>query len=226
MTNAAFDRGLASLRTRSRWARGLLIAGLVLSVLGFGTGAALLIVELGGDSASYWQSIPVVALISGILTLLNISLFLATAILILMWIHRAHGNLRTIGLEGLKYSPAWAVGSFFVPLVNLVVPFRAMRELWNRSFGEPDYFSASSVPNANSWWACFVSSNLISMFLVSISSVGMVTGVHVVTPPGVNLALALFANVLGMGAIVFLHRIIGAITKAQGSSAGISETFA
>ena len=40
-------------------------------------------------------------------------LFVLTAILFLMWIHRAHRNLPSLGSSSLKYSPGWAVGGFF-----------------------------------------------------------------------------------------------------------------
>ncbi|MFC1995866.1 DUF4328 domain-containing protein [Chloroflexota bacterium] len=46
-------------------------------------------------------------------------LFVITAVLFYMWIHRAHRNLPSLGVSGLKYSPGWAVGGFFIPILNL-----------------------------------------------------------------------------------------------------------
>jgi hypothetical protein len=61
---------------------------------------------------------------------------LAAGILFLMWVHRANRNLRAFCTEEPHYSPALAVGSFFIPILNFVWPFMVMREIWKGS--DPD----------------------------------------------------------------------------------------
>jgi hypothetical protein len=56
-------------------------------------------------------------------------LFIITAILFLMWIYRAHRNPPSLGASGLKYSPGWAVGGFFIPIWNLFRPFQVTTEI-------------------------------------------------------------------------------------------------
>jgi hypothetical protein len=34
---------------------------------------------------------------------------------------------------GLKYSPGWAVGSFFVPILNIFRPYQIAQEIWKAS---------------------------------------------------------------------------------------------
>ncbi len=41
--------------------------------------------------------------------------FLTSAIVSLMWIHRASKNLRPLGAAGQRFSPGWAIGWWFVP---------------------------------------------------------------------------------------------------------------
>jgi len=89
-------------------------------------------------------------------------LFYITAILFCMWIHRAHRNLPSLGASGLKYSPWWAVGGFFVPFLNLVRPFQVTTEIWKASDPTTDvndsvaWQSAPTSPFIISWWLLFL----------------------------------------------------------------------
>jgi Domain of unknown function (DUF4328) len=52
-----------------------------------------------------------------------------------VWVHRIQSNSFALGILGLRYTPAWAVGWFLVPVANLWMPYRVMQEMWraNRS---------------------------------------------------------------------------------------------
>lgn len=60
--------------------------------------------------------------------LLQITVFIATAIFFLIWLYRVYGNLRSLGASTVEYTPGWAVGWFFVPLANLVIPYKIVHE--------------------------------------------------------------------------------------------------
>jgi len=68
-----------------------------------------------------------------VVSLAVIGVFLATAVLFLAWVYRAHKNLKALGATDLKYSPGWAIGGFFVPFLNLVRPYQVVTEIWNAS---------------------------------------------------------------------------------------------
>ena len=53
---------------------------------------------------------------------------LAVGIIFLIWIHRAATLARRAGLPA-RHSPAMAVGSFFIPIVNLWFPYQATVDL-------------------------------------------------------------------------------------------------
>lgn len=57
------------------------------------------------------------------------ALLATAAVFFLIWVYRAHTNLRTAQVFGLKYRPWWVVVSYFIPLVNAFLPFRSMSEL-------------------------------------------------------------------------------------------------
>ncbi len=47
----------------------------------------------------------------------------------LLWIHAAHKNLRALGTPDPQFTPGWAVGWWFVPIMNFFKPCQAMLEL-------------------------------------------------------------------------------------------------
>ena len=61
---------------------------------------------------------------------------LLTTVSFLAWIYRAHKNLKALGAMDLKYSPGWAIGGFFVPLLNMVRPYQVVTEIWKARASE------------------------------------------------------------------------------------------
>jgi hypothetical protein len=136
---------------------------------------------------------------------------------IAIWIYRAHANLIFAGVQGLTYRPLWAVGSFFVPLVNLFVPFKAMRQLHNRSHGEGVEQADSAVNDVTSWWGCHLAAVLVWTFLILVAAINLLTNLHVVAPGWANAGLMALALLLLGGSAAYLFRTIGAVTRAQRS---------
>jgi hypothetical protein len=77
----------------------------------------------------------VVVVLFGLVGLFGFGIGIATTVVFLVWLYYASSNLPAFGHAPteIRYSPGWAIGSFFVPFVNLVVPFLAMSELWQKS---------------------------------------------------------------------------------------------
>ncbi len=128
--------GIRALEGRAKAARIALILSMIAVVPVAIFYAFFFYLQLGsitpGLPASY-------AYLTGPLSLLLLLLYFimaCTTVPILMWVYRAHANLRESGMEELRHSPGWAVGSYFIPIANLFVPFSAMRALHNRSNGE------------------------------------------------------------------------------------------
>jgi len=210
-------------RRLRRWAitarilLGLYAAVALLPLLG---GAWLLSLELGNG---YGYGFALV--MSPFLWLAHLVMVLA-AIPVLGWFFRARTNLARAGHADLAYSPGWATFSFLVPFANLVVPYRSARELWHRSHGEDVYQSLAAVPQVSTWWTCLLAGGLIVAILTGMAVFDRLTYVHIVTPPGANTALCLFAIVLLAGSAISLFRIIGTVTRAQRDMIGIDLAFA
>ena len=209
------EPGLASLRTWSQVARGAIGVFLLIMLLLVAAYVVILFTELTRERTGTSLLNPVFAYVLVGTNLLLAGFFLIAAVPIAGWIYRAHANLREAGAAELRYSPGWSVGSFLVPLVNFVVPFRAMRELHNRSHGEGPWQAESPVPDVTSWWSCHIAAVVISGVPLMIALISTIPGFYVLQPPGVNTGLVLFSLLLLTGSAVFLFRTIGAVTRAQ-----------
>lgn len=88
--------------------------------------------------------------------LAQLALFAGTVIVFLIWLYRAEVNARALGAQDMMVSPGWAVGWFFIPLVHLVMPFMAVRELWKASATPRDWQLTPVSPVIALWWACWL----------------------------------------------------------------------
>lgn len=100
-------------------------------------------------------------------------LLIITGILFLMWIHRTHRNLPSLGNTNLKYSPGWAVGWFFVPILSLWKPYQVTTEIWKASDPTTDINDSTAWQKSpassivSSWWFLFIISALIGNIVMS-----------------------------------------------------------
>jgi len=113
------------------------------------------------------------------LNFVEFPVWITGAVLFCRWLHRAYEDNSHLGGRPLKFSPSYAVGSFFIPVVNLWQPYQAIRDLYvasdPRPLPDPPRFSPSSEvlyrssgrelvppPKWNrtfplrSWWACYI----------------------------------------------------------------------
>lgn len=76
-----------------------------------------------------------------------------------VWFRQAYANLRLVGLRQTVHEPGWAIGAWFVPVVNLWRPFRMMNELWVKSSmpNEPHATQQTWRAIPALWWIVFVS---------------------------------------------------------------------
>ncbi len=143
-------------------------------------------------------------------------MFFASAAIIALWIYRAHSNLLLAGISGLEITPGWAVGYFFIPFANLVMPFRAMRQLWQAS-----YDTSAPLDETPSlvglWWGLFIGGGIMQAM-----------GNLMLRNPAFN-APGLILFDLGMAmrvsSAVCLFLIVRRITAMQSARLSIGDTF-
>ncbi len=80
------------------------------------------------------------------------TIYIITAVLILMWIYRANYNVHELGATNMTFSPVMSVVWFFVPVMGLWKPYQAMLQLWMASHEPVNWKSAKSHPVVLTWW--------------------------------------------------------------------------
>lgn len=86
---------------------------------------------------------------------------LAGIVLGLAWTFRMAWNARHLGAKGFDASPAMSVGWYFVPLANLVMPYRAMRQIYSASL-DPVGWNEDFRAVVATWWWFILLSGLLS----------------------------------------------------------------
>ncbi|HKO99835.1 MAG TPA: DUF4328 domain-containing protein [Pyrinomonadaceae bacterium] len=149
------------------------------------------------------------------LALLEIAVYIATVVAFLMWLYRSYENLPSFGIRKgeIKYSSGWAVGSFFVPFVTLVVPYRAIKELWNKSVpNSGDFFRDLGPPGFFPlWWGFWLASNFANQIYLRLSWRGEMT-------PEVSSILGLVTSILDIVAAILAIMVVREIDRQQRES--------
>lgn len=99
-----------------------------------------------------------VVVVFGVLYL--VSLF-ACYVVVAMWIYRTSANAHSFGVE-MSITPGWAIGWFFVPFANLVMPYQAMKEVWEESHQLAGRHDAAESSLVGWWWGLWIASNIAS----------------------------------------------------------------
>jgi hypothetical protein len=138
-TFAAPPRPRYSLHGLGRWTAGLFWAATAF----FG---ALAIARLADADAA-----------TGPLSALAILVTVALIPLFIVWLYQARHNVTHLspphGPGGQGLGPGWAIGSWFIPLANLVLPLLVTLRVWHGS--RPDLPRAFPTLVAG-WWTCWV----------------------------------------------------------------------
>jgi hypothetical protein len=134
---------------------------------------------------------------------------LLTAIVFGTWINRAHHNVRGFGAEAMTITPGWAVGYFFVPILNLFRPYKAMSELW-RASQSPENWVSNSTGLVPLWWTLWILNFILSRISQQVGKAATtVDGLIVAT--WWSIAVAVFAIPVAIVAM----RMVMAIQKMQ-----------
>lgn len=177
--------------------------------------------ELFGEGFENNPVILVLAVLTVLLAVVQILIYLVTVVVFLMWLYRAHENLASFGIQShqLQYSSGWAVGSFFVPFANLVIPYRAITELWQKSVpNSASMLSALSPPAFFSlWWLFWIISNIAHQiyFRLSLREEVVTDAVEII---------GAVAGVLGTVAALLAIKVVREIQRQQVESSKLTPT--
>jgi len=157
----------------------------------------------------------------GVLTGWYVILIVGSAVAWCVWQHRAHANLRAFARSGLRFTPGWAVGWWFVPIASLWKPFEAVRELWKASDPDSDTVSWRSIrtwPALGWWWVCWLGSGVISAVGSAQRGTDLDDTIRGDMIVMAALALQVVAAVI---AIAIVRRVVARQTALEASGAGV-----
>jgi hypothetical protein len=128
---------------------------------------------LGGPDAAAAgeETLSVAEALNAVVLLLNFFAYVAAVVAFLLWVHRAYSNLRPLGARQLNDTPGMAVGSFFIPILNLFRPYKAVREIWRWSKPVEDagseiaglsFTADTGAPLVGWWWGLWITSSVVS----------------------------------------------------------------
>ncbi len=102
--------------------------------------------------------------------------FIMSGIIFIMWFRRAYFNLHQLG-RSLQFSEAWAVGSWFVPILSFFRPFMIMKELFNTTELVLYRSGIKSIKNfpmtyLGLWWVLWLLNNIMVQILKNMTPQG------------------------------------------------------
>ena len=147
--------------------------------------------------------------LTGVLGLATIAVYIATAVVFLMWLYRVSNNVAAFGKRTAN-SSGWAVGSFFVPIVNLFIPYQSVKDIWSKSepTGADATFYSNSPPGFfPAWWGFWIASNIASnaYFRMTLAEV----------PPEGSVIVGILSEILSIAAAVFAIQVVKEIDRRQ-----------
>jgi len=96
-----------------------------------------------------------------IIGLIYLVIFIITSVVFLKWVHRANLNCRGFGAQGMKYTPGWSVGYYFIPILNLFRPYQVMKEIWKASKNPVAWQVQEGSALLGWWWALWLISGVL-----------------------------------------------------------------
>lgn len=154
MPNRIYQGQPRSLRHLALWVIGLLVISTVL--YGIADGLYLYGIDVFSHQREGEPFSGIVAEMA--VSLVYFGFFAAALATYLVWQYQAARNLRVLGFDGMKFSPGWGVGWWFIPVANFVQPPRIVSEIYRYSGAQniSIRIAAGAATFVLIWWGVYV----------------------------------------------------------------------
>jgi hypothetical protein len=144
-------------------------------------------------------------------SILTIPLFIGAAVVFLVWFYGAARNVVAVHGPDYDISPGWAVGWWFIPFANLVIPCKYMMRINRMSAPRQSEKERDGGDNLIlAWWLLFVASNAATYYVAKYFFRAD-TPAKVATAAGLDIA----ALGLDLFAIFLAVLVVRRVTAAQ-----------
>lgn len=141
----------------------------------------------------------------------NLAISGLSGLLFFIWSYLAHENARSLAPGAtLSYGPAVMVWSYFIPFVNLVLPYSAMREVFSASdaaagAGDDDNYRLDRSGSALllAWWLM----HLVTSIIVTISALQGLTGSDELSVIATQAPFVIVSGALNFAWCIYLSRL-------------------
>src|SRR5262249_47302737 len=163
----------------------------------------------------------------GIVGSLQLAVLIVTAVLFIRWFSRAYKNLRALGAYGLRYSAGWAIGAWFVPILNIWRPKQIANDIWRASdpSAPPEqgvsWRTRAVPPLLTFWWILWIAS-------IYVGNQELRTAFSEDTPENLQNGdyIDIASAVLDIGAAALAIAVVVALTRRQQARASALATIA
>jgi hypothetical protein len=103
--------------------------------------------------------------------------YLLCAAMFIPWFAMAYGNLRRLGVQHMRWSNGWAVGWWFVPIMNLFRPKQMANDVWRGSeqgadVGSERWRLLPVSPVVHWWWGLYLAGGAVAGIGSALASAG------------------------------------------------------
>ncbi len=169
------NEGFKNADDLTRWVRYLLYAQVIIILISIFSGYLERQLLLDFQNSTYLSQEQAIADAEasdqrqGLVAITYLVIYIVSIICIGKWIYRANYNARQLGAQGMKFSPGWSVGYFFIPILLLWKPFQAMKEIWKASKNPSDWQNEDVDGIVSVWWALWLVSNFLGQYVFKLS---------------------------------------------------------
>lgn len=156
------------------------------------------------------ESLNRVDIIDSLIAIANLLCLIICIIFFIRWFRRAYYNLHTLDGFGNRpqFEEGWAAGSWFVPFMNLVRPYKIMMEIWESNERRANNGSSSaSVTMVGWWWAAWIIYNVVGNFATRLE----LRSTDIDSVKSANF-MDIISNGFGVVALVLIIKIIGVVS--------------
>gem|GEM_PF-1988786 len=160
-----------------------------------------------------------------VLGVVGIGAYAVTGLLFVTWLWRAYRNLTAFQQAPTRFRPGWAIGAWFVPILNLVRPKRIVDECWRESAPRPTdgprLARTGSVPWVfHLWWGLTITGRFLGswFWLGSPDQPGLFRWRALLT------VVAAFAEMGAAGAAFWVVTLVTRRQAARAASLGLEKT--
>ena len=146
------------------------------------------------------------------------------AVCFIAWFHRGYSNLLRLGATTTRYGPGWAIGAWFVPILNLWRPKQIANDIWRgsdpRRAGEQPSWSEPVSPLLWFWWGAWLLNWVLGR--VSAQDWNNATTAHALRSATRLDTAAEFVSIVAAG---FACVVVYTLTKRETERASASQTL-